>query len=182
MHDKASTRPKRRHNCSGPKLSQPEWGNMRCSKCGSDNREGCRFCRSCGAKFGTVCPQCGAANEADENFCGGCGAALGDAASAAAAARTALVTASAGGERRHLTVLFCDLVGSTEIAARLDPEEWRDMVATYHRAAAEAITRFGGYVAKYLGDGVMAYFGWPEAHDNDGERAARAGLAIIDTL
>jgi class 3 adenylate cyclase len=88
----------------------------------------------------------------------------------------------AAGERRHLTVLFCDLVGSTEIAAQLDPEEWREVVAAYHRAAAEAITRFGGYVAKYLGDGVMAYFGWPEAHDNDGERAARAGLAIIDTL
>jgi hypothetical protein len=81
-----------------------------------------------------------------------------------------------------LTVLFCDLVGSTEIAARLDPEEWREVVAGYHRAAAEAISRFGGHVAKYLGDGVMAYFGWPEAHDNDGERAARAGLAILETV
>jgi class 3 adenylate cyclase/tetratricopeptide (TPR) repeat protein len=86
----------------------------------------------------------------------------------------------ASGERRHLTVLFCDLVGSTEIAAHLDPEEWREIVAAYHRAAAEAITRFGGHVAKYLGDGVMAYFGWPEAHENDGERAARAGLAILE--
>src|SRR6201987_2676216 len=70
------------------------------------------------------------------------------------------------GERRHLTVLFCDLVGSTQIAARLDPEEWRETVAGYHRAAAEAITRFDGHVAKYLGDGVMAYFGWPAARDN----------------
>jgi class 3 adenylate cyclase/predicted ATPase len=77
-------------------------------------------------------------------------------------------------------VLFCDLVGSTEIAARLDPEEWREVVTGYHRAATEAITRFGGYVAQYLRDGVMAYFGWPEAHDNDGERAARAGLAILE--
>ena len=79
-------------------------------------------------------------------------------------------------------MLFCDLVGSTEIAARLDPEEWREIVAGYHRAAAEAIKRFGGHVAKYLGDGVMAYFGWPEAHDNDAERAARAGLAILDAI
>jgi class 3 adenylate cyclase len=63
---------------------------------------------------------------------------------------------STGGERRHLTVLFCDLVGSTEIAARLDPEEWREMVAGYQRAASEAIGRVGGHVAKYLGDGVMA--------------------------
>jgi class 3 adenylate cyclase len=86
------------------------------------------------------------------------------------------------GERRHLTVLFCDLVDSTAIAAGLDPEDWRAIVAAYHHASAEAITRFGGYVAKYLGDGVMAFFGYPEAHDNDAERAARAGLAILDAI
>jgi class 3 adenylate cyclase/tetratricopeptide (TPR) repeat protein len=79
-------------------------------------------------------------------------------------------------------VLFCDLVGSTAIAAQLDPEEWRETVAGYHRLAAEAVTRFDGHVAKYLGDGVMAYFGWPAAHDNDAERAARAGLAILDAI
>jgi class 3 adenylate cyclase len=79
-------------------------------------------------------------------------------------------------------VLFCDLVGSTAIAAQLDPEEWRETVGEYHRVAAEAITRFGGYVVKYLGDGVMALFGWPAAHDNDAERAARAGLAILDAI
>src|SRR5215831_19330994 len=89
---------------------------------------------------------------------------------------------SGAGERRHLTVLFCDLAGSTGIAAQLDPEEWRETVGGYHHAAAEAITRFGGHVAKYLGDGVMAFFGYPEAHDNDAERAARAGLAILDAL
>ncbi len=79
-------------------------------------------------------------------------------------------------------MLFCDLVGSTEIASRVDPEEWREIVGNYHRAAAQAIERFGGHVAQYLGDGVMAYFGWPEAHDNDAERAARAGLAILDAI
>jgi class 3 adenylate cyclase len=79
-------------------------------------------------------------------------------------------------------VLFCDLVGSTGIAAQLDPEEWRDTVAGYQRAAAEAITHFDGHVAKYLGDGVMAFFGYPEAHDNDAERAARAGLAILEAI
>jgi class 3 adenylate cyclase len=87
--------------------------------------------------------------------------------------------AGRAGERRHLTVLFCDLVGSTEIAAGLHREDWREIVADYHRAANEAITHFGGHVAKYLGDGVMAYFGWPEAHENDAERAVRAGLDII---
>ena len=80
--------------------------------------------------------------------------------------------------RRHLTVLFCDLVGSTAIATQLDPEEWREIVASYHRAATEATTQFGGHVAQYLGDGVMAYFGWPEAHDNDAERAA----AILESI
>jgi class 3 adenylate cyclase len=79
-------------------------------------------------------------------------------------------------------VLFCDLVGSTEIASHLDPEEWREIVANYQRAATQAIERYGGHVAQYLGDGVMAYFGYPEAHDNDAERAARGGLAILDVI
>jgi len=73
-------------------------------------------------------------------------------------------------------------VNSTSIATQLDPEDWREIVANYHRAAAQAIERFGGHVAQYLGDGVMAYFGWPEAHDNNAERAVRAGLAIIDAV
>jgi class 3 adenylate cyclase len=81
-----------------------------------------------------------------------------------------------------LTVLFCDLVNSTQIAAQLDPEDWREIVADYHRAATQAIERFGGTVAQYLGDGVMAYFGYPEAHDNDAELATRAGLAILDAI
>jgi class 3 adenylate cyclase/tetratricopeptide (TPR) repeat protein len=96
--------------------------------------------------------------------------------------RHGLQSQEVAGERRHLTVLFCDLVGSTAIAAQLDPEEWRATVADYHSTAAEAITRFDGYVAKYLGDGVMAFFGYPHAHDNDAERAARAGLAILDAI
>jgi class 3 adenylate cyclase len=79
-------------------------------------------------------------------------------------------------------VLFCDLVGSTEKAFQLDPEEWRELVAGYHSAAAEAISRYGGHIAQYLGDGVMAYFGWPEAHENDAERATRAGLAILEAV
>jgi hypothetical protein len=151
---------------------------MRCSQCGSDNPEDKRFCGDCGSSFGNRCPKCGADNPPGKRFCGDCGSAL----SIPAAVIATLPQVQASGERRHLTVLFCDLVGSTEIAAQLDPEEWRDLVAAYHRAAAEAITRFGGYVAQYLGDGVMAYFGWPEAHDNDSERAARAGLAILDAI
>ena len=153
---------------------------MQCAKCGSDNPAGKKFCGDCGGRLGSSCPKCGADNSQNNKFCGDCGAPLDSAAApihAEAEPRVGLT-----GERRHLTVLFCDLVGSTSISAQLDPEEWRETVAGYHRAAAEAITRFGGHVAKYLGDGVMAFFGYPEAHDNDAERAARAGLAILDAM
>jgi class 3 adenylate cyclase/predicted ATPase len=153
---------------------------MRCSKCGSDNRVGRKFCADCGASLAVTCAKCGASNQPEERFCGECGAGLAEA--GAGKEKVAPIVGLGAGERRHLTVLFCDLVGSTEIAANLDPEEWREVVAGYHRAATEAITRFGGYVAQYLGDGVMAYFGWPAAHDNDGERAACAGLAILDAV
>jgi class 3 adenylate cyclase len=81
-------------------------------------------------------------------------------------------------ERRQLTVLFRDLVGSTELAVRLDPEDLREALAAYHRATATVVERFGGHLAKYLGDGVVAYFGWPQAHEDDAERAVRAGLAL----
>ena len=154
---------------------------MRCGQCGTENPSDRKFCGECGAQFLLRCPQCGKENVPPFRFCGECGAALDNAAGPRVAA-AAPVMVSAAGERRHLTVLFCDLVGSTEIAARLDPEEWRELVAAYHRAAAEAVTHYGGHVAKYLGDGVMAYFGWPEAHENDGERAVHAGLAILESI
>jgi class 3 adenylate cyclase len=86
------------------------------------------------------------------------------------------------GERRHLTVLFCDLVNSTSLAAQLDPEDWREIVVNYHRSTAQEVDRFGGHVAQFLGDGVIAYFGWPDAHDDDVERAVRAGLAILEAI
>jgi predicted ATPase/class 3 adenylate cyclase len=112
---------------------------------------------------------------------------------AIAALRDGLVLASAGppakpvpkpaeAERRQLTVLFCDLVGSTELAARLDPEELREVIRGYHEKAAAAVERFEGHVAKYLGDGVVVYFGWPKAHEDDAERAVRAGLAVVDAV
>jgi class 3 adenylate cyclase/predicted ATPase len=86
------------------------------------------------------------------------------------------------GERRHLSVMFCDLVGSTELASHLDPEEWRELVASYHSAATEAVVRFDGHVAQYLGDGLLVYFGYPQAHEDDPERAALAGLAILEAI
>ena len=90
--------------------------------------------------------------------------------------------AEVAGERRYLTVMFCDLVGSTSISAQLDAEEWRDLVGAYLDAASAAVTEMGGHVAKKLGDGLMALFGYPVAHENDAERAARAALAIQRAL
>src|SRR5258708_4464109 len=85
-------------------------------------------------------------------------------------------------ERRQLTVMFCDLVGSTELSARLDPEDLRDVIAAYHRAVSDVVGNLDGFVAKYMGDGVLVYFGYPSAHEDDAERAVRAGLAVTDVL
>jgi hypothetical protein len=82
-------------------------------------------------------------------------------------------------ERRQLTVMFCDLVGSTALSARLDPEDLRAVIGVYHRCAAAVIERTGGFVAKYMGDGVLAYFAYPRADEHDAERAVRAGLALV---
>jgi class 3 adenylate cyclase/predicted ATPase len=91
-------------------------------------------------------------------------------------------TVAAEAERRQLTVLFCDLAGSTELAARLDPEDLRAIINAYHQAVAAVLTGFGGFVAKYMGDGILAYFGYPQAHEEDAERAVRAGLAIVERV
>jgi class 3 adenylate cyclase len=82
----------------------------------------------------------------------------------------------------QLTVMFCDLVGSTALSARLDPEDLREIIAAYHRAVAEIIAGFDGFVSRYTGDGVLVYFGYPQAHEDDAERAVRAGLGAIDAV
>jgi class 3 adenylate cyclase len=82
-------------------------------------------------------------------------------------------------ERRQVTVMFSDLVGSTRLSARMDPEDLREVISAYQKCVNEAVHRFGGFVAKYLGDGVLAYFGYPQAHEDDAERAVRAGLELI---
>ena len=85
-------------------------------------------------------------------------------------------------ERRQLTVVFVDLVGSTALSARLDPEDMREIVGAYHRSCAEQITKAGGFVARYMGDGLLAYFGYPQAHEHDAERAVLAGLALVEAV
>ena len=85
-------------------------------------------------------------------------------------------------ERRHLTVMFCDLVGSTELSQRLDPEELRDVIRAFQDRCAGAIARFGGFIARYMGDGLLVYFGFPQTHEDEPERAVRAGLDIVASV
>lgn len=89
---------------------------------------------------------------------------------------------SSDAERRHLTVMFVDLVGSTAMAARMDPEDMHRVITNYQNTVAGIVTRFEGFVAKFMGDGVLCYFGWPRANEDDAERAVRAGLAMIESI
>jgi len=84
--------------------------------------------------------------------------------------------------RRQLTVMFCDLVGSTALSARLDPEGLREIIAAYHHVVAEIVDESEGFIARYMGDGVLTYFGYPRAHEDDAERAIRAGLGMVDAV
>jgi class 3 adenylate cyclase len=88
-------------------------------------------------------------------------------------------SATESAERRQVTVMFSDLVGSTALAARMDPEDLREVISAYQKCVAETVQRFGGFVAKYMGDGVLVYFGYPQAHEDDAERAVRAGLELV---
>jgi len=95
------------------------------------------------------------------------------------AGSSSAASAVSGAERRQVTVMFCDLVGSTWLSRRLDPEDLREVIGAYHRCVENVVARFGGFVAKYMGDGVLVYFGYPQAHEDDAERAVRAGLALV---
>jgi class 3 adenylate cyclase len=116
------------------------------------------------------CPRCHAAIAADARFCPRCGT------------RLLAVAAPRAAERRQLTVLFCDLVGSTALSVRLDPEDLRAVMRAYHEYVSEAVSRFGGVVTQISGDGMLAHFGWPQAHEHDAERAVRAGLALVGQI
>ena len=94
----------------------------------------------------------------------------------------AAVAAAPEAERRQLTVMFCDLVGSTALSTGMDPEDLRDVIASYQNRCSAAIRRYDGFVAKYMGDGILVYFGYPRAHENEAERSVRAGLDIVEAM
>ena len=113
------------------------------------------------------CMSCGVENPDTAKFCSECGIPL----------APSLLKPDA--ERRQLTVMFCDLVGSTALSEQLDPEDWRELLRAYQRHSAAVIERFEGHVAQYLGDGLLVYFGHPIAHEDDAQRAVRAGLGVL---
>ncbi len=165
---------------------------MNCPACGAENKADRRFCRSCGGALGTVCGACGTTSDPDDRFCGTCGSALGNAAGQAGAApptatgpRPAASAAPVAGgstERRHVSVLFVDLVGFTPFAEDRDPEAVRETLGRYFDLARERIERYGGSIEKFIGDAVMAVFGTPVAHEDDAERAVRASLDLVDAV
>ena len=123
------------------------------------------------------CVHCGLENPPGMRFCGGCGGPLRD-----DAARRLPAEAPPVAHRRHMTVMFCDMVESTPLAERLDPEDFRDILSGYQHACARAIERFNGYTAQYAGDGLIAYFGYPRAFEDGARRAVHAGLGILQEL
>ena len=170
-----------------------------------------RFCGACGTQLPVTCAACNFDNPPIFKFCGSCGASLASATVAAPGGTTPASTPAvtiappesnakvapaaapgvavgesrldrSDGERRQLTVLFCDLVESTALAERLDAEVYRDLVRSYQRACAAVITGFDGHIAQYLGDGLLVYFGYPHAHEDDARRAALAALGMLEAV
>jgi class 3 adenylate cyclase len=165
--------------------------SVACAACGQDNPAAGRFCGHCGAALALRCDDCGTTQPPGFRFCGACGRAL--AAAPAGRPRTrgesgtlaptpAPAPAPQHAERRPVSVLFCDLVDSVGLSSRLDPEELAEVILLYRQACVQAITAVGGSVARYVGDGILAYFGYPTAHEDDPVRAVRAGLGILAAM
>src|SRR5215472_10794897 len=127
---------------------------MRCSRCDAENPANAKFCLECGSPL--TLAETATPRQSDRAF--------------------------AEAERRQMTCLFCDLVNSVALSERLDPEELRETLAAYHRVCATVVRRFEGHTHNYLGDGIMVYFGFPSAHEDDAQRAVRSGLGIIEAV
>src|SRR5713101_5215575 len=169
---------------------------MRCSKCGTDNREGRKFCSKCGVALSRQCPRCGASNEPGDDFCGECGAAVAANAASGASSPQAASTApkirvapeqpdastTIEGERKTVTALFADIKGSTELMRHLDPEEARAIIDPALRIMIDAVRRYDGYVVQSTGDGIFALFGAPAAYEDHPQRALYAALRLQEAL
>ena len=160
-------------------MRRMEFKALRCKSCEFENREGRKFCASCGSALPAPCRECGYANEGGERYCGGCGRLLAD---DGVASPEPSRRAAPEGDRRPVTVLFCDLVGYTRLSSKLDPEEVHTLLERFFTLVDTIVDRFGGTIDKHIGDASMALFGAPVAHGNDAERAVRAALEIHASL
>ncbi|KPJ91588.1 MAG: hypothetical protein AMJ53_11330 [Gammaproteobacteria bacterium SG8_11] len=182
---------------------------MHCRKCGFDNPAGMKFCGQCAAPLNLICSNCKAENPSNFKYCGQCASPLntdkpqpedakpqtstpqpnatvislnqayGRRNAAHDKAETLDIVVNHGAERRQLTVLFCDLVGSSTLSEEIDPEELREIMRHYRNTCDEVVRKYKGYVAQYLGDGILVYFGYPTAHEDDASRAVQTGLELI---
>src|SRR6267143_411230 len=167
---------------------------MTCPQCGQDNPTVARFCNGCGARLAAACPACGQTNPAGSRFCNGCGARLmaddGAAHTRGAGVHTPkhlaerILTSRTAieGERKHVTVLFADVTGSMELAEQVDAEEWHRILDRFFDILTEGVHRFEGTINQYTGDGVMALFGAPVAHEDHAQRACYAALQLQGEL
>ena len=155
---------------------------MHCPRCDFGNPEEMNFCGKCGAPLTPRCAQCSFENPAGFAFCGKCGSPLrvvNYQLSVVSPQHPAPSTQPQAAERRQLTVMFIDLVGSTTLSQQLDPEDYHARVQAYQSVCSQVIAHYKGYIAQYLGDGVLVYFGYPAAHEDDAVRAVRSGLEIV---
>ena len=155
---------------------------MICSNCGTENPDGTKFCIECAARLSQVCPSCGKANLPTAKFCGECAAPIHAVIPTAATARPAGSSAAPVAERRLVSILFADLVSFTTLAEGRDAEDTRELLSRYFVLSRDVIGRYGGIVEKFIGDAVMAVWGAPVAHEDDAERAVRAGLELVNAV
>jgi class 3 adenylate cyclase len=165
---------------------------MRCNRCSADNPAGTKFCGYCGTPLGNTCPYCGSSNPPEHRYCGQCGASLGkpglqESASPEPylpkpAARPAGAKSALPGEMKQVTVMFCDIVGSTPLTERLGAEAMRDLVASFLEKSLDEVHRYGGTVPQFTGDGFMALFGAPVTQEDHVRRALLAAVAIQHAL
>jgi len=152
---------------------------MKCPDCQTENPQGNKFCRECGAKLSLSCAGCSADVLPEDNFCGNCGQKL------VKEVKPEKVVLEIEGERKHVTVLFSDLSGYTALSEMLDPEEVKQITTRIFGEISQVISEYQGFVEKFVGDAVMAIFGLPEAHEDDPIRAIRVARkihALVDTI
>lgn len=165
---------------------------MQCHHCEFENPTGMKYCGQCGQLLNLQCPQCRFENPANFKFCGHCAAPLNSVSNLAESLPDTKQPASAkqlqsaittpDAERRQITVVFCDVVDSSSLSEHIDPEDLRDILREYREVCDTVVRRLNGHIAQYLGDGVLIYFGFPHAHEDDAHRAAQTGLELINSI